>query len=132
MLRKRNYNIVPAESLAAALAAAAEAQFDLLISDIELPDGSGLELIHGLGDGRKLPAIAMSGFGSDEDVQLEHRCGIRRTPDEAHRLEPPRVGHPARHSPAATSPVRVIRSRSPAARARRSGSSAQVHGFNRG
>ena len=90
MLRKRNYNIVPADSLSAALAAAAEAQFDLLISDIELPDGSGLELIHGLGGGRKVPAIAMSGFGSEEDVQLSTGAGFAEhltKPIDLNRLE---------------------------------------------
>ncbi len=90
MLRKRNYNVVPAESLSAALAAAAESQFDLLISDIELPDGSGLELIHGLGDGRKVPAIAMSGFGSEEDVQLSEGAGFAEhltKPIDLNRLE---------------------------------------------
>ncbi len=90
MLRKRNYNIVPADSLAAALAAAAESQFDLLISDIELPDGSGLELIRGLGDGRKVPAIAMSGFGSDEDVLLSTGAGFAEhltKPIDLNRLE---------------------------------------------
>ena len=50
-------------------AAARESQFDLLISDIELPDGTGLELIHGLGGGRVFPGIAISGFGSEEDLQ---------------------------------------------------------------
>ena len=46
MLRKRSYNVVPVDRVSAALAAAEKAQFDLLISDIELPDGTGLELIH--------------------------------------------------------------------------------------
>ena len=67
ILQKRNYNVVPVDRVSAALAAAAEAKFDLLISDIELPDGTGLELIHGLGGGRTLPGIAISGFGSEED-----------------------------------------------------------------
>ena len=104
MLRKRNYNIVPADSLSAALAAAAESQFDLLISDIELPDGSGLELIHGLGDGRKVPAIAMSGFGSDEDVELSTGAGFAEhltKPIDLNRLESAirRVTSPSATSP---------------------------------
>src|SRR6202034_3904682 len=68
VLRKRNYNVVPVDRVSAALAAAEEAQFDLLISDIELPDGTGHELIHDLGGGRTLPGIAISGFGSEEDL----------------------------------------------------------------
>jgi DNA-binding response OmpR family regulator len=40
--------------------------FDVLLSDIELPDGSGLELMRELAG--KVPGIAMSGFSSGEDV----------------------------------------------------------------
>jgi PAS domain S-box-containing protein len=90
MLKKRNYNVVPADSLAAARAAAGQADFDLLISDIELPDGTGLELIHGMGGGRKMPGIAMSGFGSEEDVQQSAGAGFAEhltKPIDLNRLE---------------------------------------------
>ncbi len=90
MLKKRNYNVVPADSLAAARAAAGQAEFDLLISDIELPDGTGLELIHGMGGGRKVPGIAMSGFGSEEDVQQSAGAGFAEhltKPIDLNRLE---------------------------------------------
>ena len=90
VLRKRNYNVVPVDRLSAALAAAEEATFDLLISDIELPDGTGLELIHDLGGGRTLPGIAISGFGSEEDLQLSAGAGFAEhltKPIDVHRLE---------------------------------------------
>jgi PAS domain S-box-containing protein len=90
VLQKRNYNVVPVDRLSAALAAAGEAQFDLLISDIELPDGTGLELIHGLGGGRTLPGIAISGFGSEEDLQLSAGAGFAEhltKPIDLNRLE---------------------------------------------
>ena len=46
-------------------------EFDLLISDIELPDGTGLEIdARPDGRGRRVPAIAMSGFGSEDDIRL--------------------------------------------------------------
>ncbi len=89
-LQKRNYNVVPVDRLSAALAAAGEAQFDLLISDIELPDGTGLELIHGLGGGRTLPGIAISGFGSEEDVEQSAVAGFAEhltKPIDLNRLE---------------------------------------------
>ena len=69
ILQRRNYKVVPADCVSTALAAAGESYFDLLISDIELPDGTGLELMHGLGGGRTLPGIAMSGFGAEEDLR---------------------------------------------------------------
>jgi len=90
ILQKRNYNVVPVDRLSAALAAAAEAQFDLLISDIELPDGTGLELILGLGGGRTLPGIAISGFGSEEDLQQSAGAGFAEhltKPIDLNRLE---------------------------------------------
>ena len=81
---------MPVDRLSAALAAAREAQFDLLISDIELPDGTGLELIHGLGGGRTLPGIAISGFGSEEDLQQSAGAGFAEhltKPIDLNRLE---------------------------------------------
>jgi len=51
-------------------------EFDLLISDIELPDGSGLDLMRELGPGRGLPGIAMSGFGSDTDLAQSRAAGF--------------------------------------------------------
>lgn len=90
ILRKRNYNVVPVDRVSAALAAAEKSDFDLLISDIELPDGTGLELIHGLGGGRTLPGIAISGFGSEEDLQLSAGAGFAEhltKPIDLNRLE---------------------------------------------
>ena len=90
VLQKRNYNVVPVDRLSAALAAAGEAQFDLLISDIELPDGSGLELIHDLGGGRTLPGIAISGFGSEDDLLQSAGAGFAEhltKPIDLNRLE---------------------------------------------
>ena len=49
---------------------------DLVISDIELPDGSGLELMREIGGDDGVPGIAMSGFGSEEDVRLSREAGF--------------------------------------------------------
>ena len=90
VLKDRNYSVVPVDCLSAALAAAEEAQFDLLISDIELPDGTGLELIHALGGGRTMPALAISGFGSEEDLQESASAGFAEhltKPIDLNRLE---------------------------------------------
>jgi CheY-like chemotaxis protein len=90
ILQERNYNVVPVDRVSAALAAAGEAPFDLLISDIELPDGTGLELIHGLGGGQTLPGIAISGFGSEEDLQQSASAGFAEhltKPIDLNRLE---------------------------------------------
>src|SRR5262249_56744730 len=68
--------IVAAGRVSAALAAAEAARFDLLISNIELPDGTGLELMHRLGGGRTLPGIAISGLGSEEDLRDSAHAGF--------------------------------------------------------
>ncbi len=55
------------------------ASFDLLISDIGLPDGSGLELIrrlHELYPHDPVRAIALSGFGMEEDVKKSREAGF--------------------------------------------------------
>jgi two-component system CheB/CheR fusion protein len=63
----------------AALAAASEAPFDLILSDIGMPGMSGYELIVEL---RKLPqtatipAIALTGFGRDKDVTEALEAGF--------------------------------------------------------
>jgi CheY-like chemotaxis protein len=45
-----------------------------VISDIELPDGSGLELMRALG-AHPVPGIAMSGYATEEDVRQSHSAG---------------------------------------------------------
>src|SRR5207237_274755 len=49
---------------------------DLVISDIELPDGTGLELMREIVGGCNLPGIAMSGFGSEEDIRSSREAGF--------------------------------------------------------
>jgi CheY-like chemotaxis protein len=49
---------------------------DLVISDIELPDGSGLDLMREMGGEIDVPGIAMSGFGSEEDLRLSLEAGF--------------------------------------------------------
>jgi PAS domain S-box-containing protein len=78
-------------STATNLAAAREEMngaFDVLISDLELPDGSGLELMRELRG--RVPGIAISGFGTAEDVQQSVAAGFAlhlTKPVEANRLE---------------------------------------------
>jgi PAS domain S-box-containing protein len=90
VLQQRNHHVVPVDCVSAARTAAGETSFDLLISDIELPDGTGHELMNGLGGGRTLPGIAISGFGSEEDVRDSVRAGFAEhltKPIDLNRLE---------------------------------------------
>src|SRR5262249_47513197 len=74
-LRKHGFRVRVAITLAEARAAASES-FDVLVSDIQLPDGTGLELMNEVRMRRSVPAIAMSGFGSQEDVQRSFDAGF--------------------------------------------------------
>ncbi len=69
------------EALAAAGAEAGanfECPFDMLISDLGLPDGSGHDLIRALGNCARIPGIALSGFGMKEDVAESLAAGFAR------------------------------------------------------
>jgi signal transduction histidine kinase/ActR/RegA family two-component response regulator len=76
LLSLRGYRVHTAADLASAIQRAAEAEFDLVVSDIELPDGSGLELMWTLRATRNIPAIALSGFGSPADIEQSHSAGF--------------------------------------------------------
>jgi CheY-like chemotaxis protein len=74
-LRRLGYRVFTAASLAQARRTAVGDDFDLLISDIELTDGSGLELMRELGP-RGIPGIAVSGYGSADDVRISRAAGF--------------------------------------------------------
>jgi PAS domain S-box-containing protein len=76
LLSRRGYHVQTAADMNSALRLASEAQFDVLVSDIELPDGSGLEIMWRLRTGRAIPAIALSGFGSPADVEQSRSAGF--------------------------------------------------------
>jgi signal transduction histidine kinase/ActR/RegA family two-component response regulator len=76
MLTLRGHAVHTAAILASAIRVASEVTFDVLISDIELPDGSGLELMGTLRTHRAVPGIALSGFGSSEDLELSRSAGF--------------------------------------------------------
>jgi len=72
------YEVTTAHTVATALRAATQNQFDLLVSDIGLPDGSGDDLIRQLQDrGRSLPSIALSGYGTEQDVARSRAAGFQ-------------------------------------------------------
>ena len=65
-----------AEDLASALKAAETDHFDLLISDLGLPDGSGLDLMRQLSVQNPMKSIALSGYGQEEDVRKSREAGF--------------------------------------------------------
>ena len=77
LLTSDGHAVEVAHDVQAATRRASEQQFDLLLSDLGLPDGSGLDLLRELRSrGNPLPAIALSGFGQDKDLQQSHEAGF--------------------------------------------------------
>lgn len=78
LLRSRGYRVCTAPTVAAALEAAEHQSFDLLISDVGLPDGSGMDLMRELRrrHGETLRGIALSGYGMEEDVARSREAGF--------------------------------------------------------
>jgi signal transduction histidine kinase len=72
------YQVIAATSVGSALRIALQEEFDLLVSDIGLPDGSGENLIRQLRDrGHKLPSIALSGHGMKVDIERSLAAGFQ-------------------------------------------------------
>jgi signal transduction histidine kinase/ActR/RegA family two-component response regulator len=76
LLGWRLHVVRTAANLASALELGLAEEFDLLISDIELPDGSGLELMRELKDRRPVPGIAISGFSTEDDIRMSKDAGF--------------------------------------------------------
>lgn len=76
LLVRRGYQVVTATCVAEAQALFEREKFDVLISDLDLPDGNGCELMTGLSNGRKLLGIALTGFGMDDDVKRSKAAGF--------------------------------------------------------
>jgi signal transduction histidine kinase len=76
ILKSWGCSVQTADTVASALQVADAAPFDIVISDIGLPDGSGFDLIRQLLARRPVKGIALSGFGMEEDVRLSKEAGF--------------------------------------------------------
>jgi DNA-binding response OmpR family regulator len=67
LLRREGYEVVTVTSRAAGLAALAGEPPHLVISDLRLPDGDGLDVVRAAHAARDpLPVIVVTGYSSDE------------------------------------------------------------------
>jgi PAS domain S-box-containing protein len=67
LLRHAGFAVTVASDIASASAAADHESFDLLVSDLGLPDGTGYDVMRAIRKKCNCPAIAMSGYGMEED-----------------------------------------------------------------
>ena len=83
VLRGAGHEVLTAATAAEALAACATRVYDLLISDIGLPDCDGWELLRRVRERHVLRAIAVSAFGAPADLERSRRAGF-----EIHLVKP--------------------------------------------
>ena len=77
LLRGLGHAITTANAVASAYEAFEAGEFDLIVSDIGLPDGTGLELIRRAVALRgHVPAIALTGYGMEEDIVRSREAGF--------------------------------------------------------
>ena len=78
LLRLSGHVVHTATTAAEALALADAHKCDLLISDIGLPDRSGIELMRELRERHGLKGIAISGYATRQDVEAALAAGFDR------------------------------------------------------
>ena len=76
LLSNLGYVVEWRASVTEALDAAGRLPFDLVLSDIGLPDGSGLELMRELRERHRLSGIALSGYGMEQDLASSAAAGF--------------------------------------------------------
>src|SRR5947207_11094794 len=76
LLSRRGYCVEAARNAQEARSLSSGKTFDLLVSDIALPDATGCELLKELSSKHRLRGIAMSGFGSDADLAQSRAAGF--------------------------------------------------------
>jgi len=68
LLRRLGHTVQTSGTVAEAAELARNAPYDLLLSDIGLPDGTGIDLIRQVRAHRDLTAIALTGYGMEDDI----------------------------------------------------------------
>lgn len=76
LLRASKHNVSTAGTVGDALEAALHGEFDLVIADLGLPDGSGLDLMRQLKQFHNLRGIALTGYGMTDDIVQSREAGF--------------------------------------------------------
>ena len=86
LLTRSGHLVATAATVHDALVVFKGAHFDAVISDLGLPDGSGIELMEQIQRIRPVPGIALSGYGMESDLQRSKEAGFF-----AHLVKPVKV-----------------------------------------
>ena len=76
LLTHFGHEISVADGARAAMKIINSKEFDVVLSDIGLPDGSGYDLISEAKRKRPIKAVALTGFGADEDIRRGKEAGF--------------------------------------------------------
>lgn len=77
LLAVEGYSVIAARSVAEAVRLGATAPYDVLVSDLGLPDGTGLDVLAALRARRPdVPAIALSGYAMADDRRRSEEAGF--------------------------------------------------------
>ena len=89
VLRALGHRVAIAGTVKHAAELAEAEAFDLLVCDIGLPDGTGLDVVRAMHAVRRIPAIAVTGYGMDADINRSIAAGFDAhvtKPVDIHRL----------------------------------------------
>ena len=76
LLTRWGHTITTAACVEQARQKIADGSYDLMLSDVGLPDGTGLEVVAALRAKSGAPAVAMSGFGMEADRERSREAGF--------------------------------------------------------
>jgi PAS domain S-box-containing protein len=76
LLASKRHVVTTANSIASAMQAAEKERFDLVISDLGLPDGLGYDMMRWVHERYGTRGIAISGYGMDSDIEKSRAAGF--------------------------------------------------------
>lgn len=76
MLQSHGHTVAVATSVSAALELASEFEFDVVVSDVGLPDATGYELMEKIRERYAMKGIAVTGSGRASDVERGLAAGF--------------------------------------------------------
>lgn len=78
MVEASGYRAILAETIEDAFRIFQTEKIDGMISDLGLPDGRGTDLMKRIMEIRPIPAIALSGYGMESDIENSRAAGFRK------------------------------------------------------
>ena len=76
LLTHFGHEIFLADGVQSALEIIGSREFDVVLSDIALPDGSGYDVISEVKRKQPVKAVALTGFGATEDIERGKEAGF--------------------------------------------------------